>query len=80
MFKGRNGSILKKNFLDGRKLKILPSLAVVLRPMHDIGKSGWWILIGLIPLVGAIVLLVFMCLDSEEGHNNYGPNPKALGY
>ncbi|MGG3927050.1 DUF805 domain-containing protein [Metabacillus fastidiosus] len=55
---------------------LLPSLAVTARRLHDIGKSGWWILISLIPLIGAIVLLVFTCQDSEEGSNQYGPNPK----
>ena len=57
---------------------ILPSWAVFTRRMHDIGKSGWWWLIGLIPLVGAIVLLVFVCKDSEPGDNAYGPNPKGV--
>ncbi|MGM0834836.1 MAG: DUF805 domain-containing protein [Bacillota bacterium] len=58
----------------------LPSLAVSIRRLHDTGKSGWWFLIVLIPIVGAIILLVFMCLDSEEGMNKYGPNPKSAGY
>ncbi len=53
----------------------LPSLAVVVRRLHDTGRSGIWILIGLVPLIGAIVLLIFMCLDSE-GDNPYGPSPK----
>ena len=57
---------------------ILPSWAVFTRRMHDIGKSGWWWLIGLIPLVGAIVLLVFVCKDSEPGDNAYGPDPKGV--
>ncbi|MNI51531.1 Inner membrane protein YhaI [compost metagenome] len=55
---------------------LLPSLAVGVRRLHDTGKSGLWLLIALVPFVGAIVLLVFMCLDSEEGTNQYGPNPK----
>lgn len=54
----------------------LPSLAVTVRRLHDIGRSGWWILIGLIPIVGFIVLLVFMFTDSVDD-NHYGPNPKA---
>jgi len=58
----------------------LPSLAVAIRRLHDTGKSGWWFLIVFIPIVGAIILLVFMCLDSEEGTNQYGPNPKSAGY
>jgi uncharacterized membrane protein YhaH (DUF805 family) len=54
----------------------LPSLAVGVRRLHDTGRSGWWWLIGLIPLVGAIVLLVFFVQDSQPGTNEYGPNPK----
>jgi uncharacterized membrane protein YhaH (DUF805 family) len=55
---------------------LLPSLAVTVRRLHDTGRSGWWLLIGLIPLVGAIVLLVFECTDSEPGPNRFGPSPK----
>ncbi|UJF34929.1 DUF805 domain-containing protein [Paenibacillus hexagrammi] len=55
---------------------LLPSLAVSVRRLHDIGKTGWWILIGLIPVIGAIILIVFDCMDSEPGDNQYGPNPK----
>ena len=54
---------------------IIPSLAVTTRRLHDTGKSGWMMLISLIPF-GNIVLLVFMCMDSEPGENQYGPNPK----
>jgi uncharacterized membrane protein YhaH (DUF805 family) len=57
---------------------LLPSLAVGVRRLHDIGKSGWWLLLGLVPLVGGIVLLVFALLDSEPGTNEYGPNPKGV--
>lgn len=55
---------------------LLPALAVSVRRLHDIGRTGWWVLINLIPLIGGLVLLVFACLDSEEGDNQYGPNPK----
>ncbi|QKY68399.1 DUF805 domain-containing protein [Lentibacillus sp. CBA3610] len=55
----------------------LPGLAVVVRRLHDSGQSGLWVLIGFVPVAGAIVLLVFMCLDSDSGQNRYGPNPKA---
>lgn len=55
---------------------LLPTLAVTVRRLHDTGRSGWWILIGLIPLVGAIVLLVFECSDSQPGPNRFGPSPK----
>ncbi len=55
----------------------LPTLGVAIRRLHDIGKSGWWIFIGFIPLIGAIVLIVFFVKDSQPGDNQYGPNPKA---
>jgi uncharacterized membrane protein YhaH (DUF805 family) len=55
---------------------LIPSLAVTFRRLHDTGRSAWWILIVLIPLIGAIVLLVFMVLDSQQGENEYGPSPK----
>ncbi|MFI9616117.1 DUF805 domain-containing protein [Streptomyces sp. NPDC052023] len=55
---------------------LLPSLGVTVRRLHDTGRTGWWILIGLVPLVGSIVLLVFMCLEGETGGNKYGENPK----
>lgn len=55
---------------------LLPSLAVGVRRLHDIGKSGWWLLIGLVPLIGAIVLFIFFLRDSEPGTNRFGPNPK----
>ncbi|GIP57570.1 DUF805 domain-containing protein [Paenibacillus sp. FSL W8-0186] len=55
---------------------LLPSLAVAMRRLHDTGRSGWMILLSFIPLVGAIVLIVFMCQDSEPGDNKYGSNPK----
>lgn len=56
----------------------LPGLAVCVRRLHDIGKSGWWCLIALVPIVGAIVLIVFACTDSQPGDNAYGPNPKDI--
>ena len=55
---------------------LLPGLAVLVRRLHDIGKSGWWIFISLVPLIGSIVLLVFLATDSQPGENQYGPNPK----
>ncbi|WP_394233475.1 DUF805 domain-containing protein [Niallia oryzisoli] len=54
----------------------LPSLAVLVRRLHDIGKSGWWFLISFIPFIGTIVLIVFACLESQPGENQYGLNPK----
>jgi uncharacterized membrane protein YhaH (DUF805 family) len=55
---------------------LLPSIAVAIRRLHDTSRSGWWILIGLIPIVGWIVLLVFY-LQSSRGDNSYGPSPTA---
>jgi len=57
---------------------ILPSLAVTVRRLHDTGKSGWMLLIGLIPFVGLIILLVFYFTDGEPGANQYGPSPKYV--
>ncbi len=56
---------------------IIPSLAVFVRRLHDIGKSGWWFFVGLIPIIGAIWLLVLLCTDGNPGENSYGPSPKA---
>ena len=56
---------------------IVPALAVLVRRLHDTGKSGWWALIGFVPLVGAIVLLVFTVLDSDAGENKFGMSPKV---
>jgi uncharacterized membrane protein YhaH (DUF805 family) len=57
-------------------LTILPLLAVSVRRLHDIGRSGWWMFFGFIPILGPLVLFIFACLDSEEASNRYGPNPK----
>ena len=55
---------------------LIPSLAAGVRRLHDIGKSGWSYFIGLIPLVGVIILLVWFCKDSQTGENKWGTNPK----
>jgi uncharacterized membrane protein YhaH (DUF805 family) len=55
---------------------LIPAIAVSVRRLHDTDRSGWWLLIGLIPLIGFIVLLVFMVQDSKPGQNQFGPNPK----
>lgn len=57
----------------------LPGLAVGVRRLHDVGKSGWFMLIGLIPIVGGIWLLVLFCTDGNPGANEYGVNPKEIG-
>ncbi|HLV00732.1 MAG TPA: DUF805 domain-containing protein [Acidobacteriota bacterium] len=56
----------------------IPGLAVTVRRLHDTGRTGWWVLIGLIPFFGSLILLIFMLLDSEPGTNQYGPNPKEV--
>jgi uncharacterized membrane protein YhaH (DUF805 family) len=55
---------------------LLPTIAVSVRRFHDQDKSGWWYLLALIPSVGSIILIVFMCLEGTPGPNQYGPNPK----
>jgi uncharacterized membrane protein YhaH (DUF805 family) len=57
---------------------MLPSLAVFVRRLHDTGRSGWWWFISIVPIVGAIVILVFLVTDSQPGPNKYGPNPKDM--
>ena len=54
----------------------IPDLALTVRRLHDIDKSGWWILIALVPAVGGIVLLIMAVLDGTRGSNQYGPDPK----
>jgi uncharacterized membrane protein YhaH (DUF805 family) len=56
---------------------LIPSIAVGVRRLHDTGRSGWWLLISLVPLIGIIVLIVFLATDSQPGANQYGPNPKG---
>jgi len=56
----------------------IPGLAVIVRRLHDVGKSGWMYLIFLIPLVGSIWLLVLLVTDSKPGENKWGPNPKEV--
>lgn len=57
---------------------IIPGIALCVRRLHDIGKSGWFYLMFLIPLAGPIIILVFMCTDSKSGANEYGENPKGI--
>lgn len=58
---------------------LIPSIAVAVRRLHDTARTGWWILIGLIPCIGFIVLLVFYLQDGQRAANKYGPDPKAAG-
>ena len=57
---------------------LLPGLAVAIRRLHDTDRSGWWVLIALVPFVGGIVLLVFFVLAGTAGGNKYGADPKAV--
>jgi uncharacterized membrane protein YhaH (DUF805 family) len=56
---------------------LVPAVAVLIRRLHDTSRSGWWALIGLLPIVGGIILLVFTVQDSDSGDNTYGASPKA---
>ena len=56
---------------------LLPALAVAVRRLHDIGKSGWWLLLAFIPIVGWIILIIFYCKEGDHARNAWGENPKA---
>ena len=56
----------------------LPAISVLVRRLHDIDKSGWWVGIAYVPVVGAIILLVFECMEGTKGTNRFGPDPKAV--
>lgn len=55
---------------------LIPGLAVAVRRLHDVGKSGWMLLVSLIPIIGVIWLFILLVTDSEPGENQYGVNPK----
>ena len=55
---------------------LVPGIAVSIRRMHDIGKSGWWVCICLVPLIGSIWFIVLAAKDSQAGDNQWGPYPK----
>lgn len=57
---------------------LIPGISVTVRRLHDTGRTGWWLFIVFIPVIGLIVLLVFMVLDSDSTENAYGANPKSL--
>ncbi|MEC7863553.1 MAG: DUF805 domain-containing protein [Bacteroidota bacterium] len=56
---------------------IIPGIAASVRRLHDVGKSGWFLLISFVPIIGAIWLLVLACTDRDSGDNAYGESPKA---
>ena len=74
LFPGSEASVLANIF---SLAVLLPGISVSVRRMHDIDKSGWWLWIGAVPIVGAIVLLVFACMEGTKGTNRFGPDPKA---
>ena len=57
---------------------LIPGISIAVRRLHDISRSGWWLLFGLIPLIGPIVLIVFLVSDSKPEQNQYGPSPKGI--
>jgi uncharacterized membrane protein YhaH (DUF805 family) len=80
---GLTGTINKEagvGLLSGLYLLVtlIPSVAVTVRRLHDTDRSGWWLLIAFIPVLGDIALIVFACLDSQPGANRFGPNPKGV--
>jgi uncharacterized membrane protein YhaH (DUF805 family) len=56
---------------------LLPTIAVQVRRLHDLDRTGWWILLHFVPLVGAIVLIIWYCMRGTEGPNRFGPDPLA---
>lgn len=56
---------------------LIPSLAVLVRRLHDTDRSGWWALLLLLPIIGGLILLIFALLDSTPGQNRFGTNPKG---
>ena len=57
---------------------LIPTLAVLVRRLHDTNRSGWWFLLAFLPVIGQIWLFVLLVLDSHPGANRFGPNPKGL--
>ena len=64
-------------YLIGLIVHFIPSLAVLVRRLHDVGKSGWFYFIFLIPIIGIIWLLILYCTEGQKEDNKWGPNPKA---
>ena len=57
---------------------LIPAWGVLVRRLHDVGKSGWFMLISLVPIIGGIWLLVLLCTDGDSSENAYGPSPKSV--
>ena len=60
-------------------ITFIPSIAVTVRRLHDVDKSGWWYLINFVPYIGSFILLIFVCTDSVNRPNKWGENPKGIG-
>ena len=71
-----SGDIIFKIFWVYYLLYIIPLLSLIIRRLHDMGKSGWWYFISLIPLVGTILLIIYLSTDSVSYDNEYGISPK----
>lgn len=56
---------------------VVPSLAVAVRRLHDVGQSGWFLLLALVPYIGNLIIFVFSVIEGNKGTNKYGPDPKA---
>lgn len=54
---------------------VVPTLAVIVRRLHDTGRRGWWVLLGFVPVIGGLILLILLLFESEAGDNRYGPMP-----
>jgi len=80
-FDSKDGLVeLLRSFIGIYILAILiPSLALTVRRLHDVGKSGWMILVSFIPIIGEIWLLILMFTESNSNTNEYGVNPKEIG-
>jgi uncharacterized membrane protein YhaH (DUF805 family) len=76
MTMGRAGGAVLLLYVLFAMAVLIPSIAVSVRRLHDTNRSGWWLLIALIPF-GAFVILVFDCLEGDRGSNQYGPDPKG---
>ncbi|MDE5205353.1 DUF805 domain-containing protein [Citrobacter sp. ANG330] len=55
---------------------LLPSIAVAIRRLHDTDRSGWWVLLSLIPIIGTVVIIIFLCQNGTAGANRFGADPK----
>ena len=76
---GTSGGLSSPGLLSGLYTLgvFLPALAVLVRRLHDTNRSGWWILISFLPLIGILVLLFFSVQEGQPGENQYGISPKA---